>query len=182
LLGLIDDLIQVSDIEAGRVELRIEPVALTPFLDERATEIRSLAAHKSQTVELDARAAPAIIYADEGRLRTVLRNLLSNAVKFTPPAGTVRIEARHDRNDVRIDVVDTGVGIDPADRERVFERFQRNAPPDIPGTGLGLSIARDYTRLHGGDLIVESTPGTGSRFSVLLPGAAASSTWREPDH
>ena len=181
LLGLIDDLIQVSDIEAGRVELRIEPVALTPFLDERALEIRSLAVLKSQTLELDARAAPAIIYADEGRLRTVLRNLLSNAVKFTPPQGTIRIEARNDRADVRIDVVDTGVGIEPAELERVFERFHRNSAPDVPGTGLGLSIARDYSRLHGGDITVESAPGTGSRFSVLLPGAAASSTWREPD-
>ena len=181
LLGLIDDLIQVSDIEAGRVELRIEPVALAPFLDERAMEIRSLAARKSQTVELAANGAPAIIYADEGRLRTVLRNLLSNAVKFTPAEGTIRIEASNDRTDVRIDVIDTGVGIEPADLDRVFERFQRNAAPDVPGTGLGLSIARDYSRLHGGDLIVESTPGAGSRFSVLLPGAAASSTWREPD-
>ena len=86
LLGLIDNLIEVSDIEAGRVELRIEPVALTPFLQERATEIRTFAGHKQQSVELESGRAPAIIYADEGRLRTVLRNLLSNAVKFTPAA------------------------------------------------------------------------------------------------
>ena len=93
LLGLIDNLIEVSDIEAGRVELRIEPVALTPFLQERATEIRSFAGHKQQSVELESGRGPAIIYADEGRLRTVLRNLLSNAVKFTPAHGTIRIEA-----------------------------------------------------------------------------------------
>jgi signal transduction histidine kinase len=180
LLELIDDLIQVSDIEAGRIELRIEPLALAPFLEERATEIRSLAAHKRQNVELEAPTAPTIIYADEGRLRTVVRNLLSNAVKFTPPDGSIRIEAAGAGTDVRIDVVDTGVGIEPADLERVFERFQRGGPIDLPGTGLGLAIAREYSRLHGGDLVVESTPGEGSRFSVLLPGAAASSTWRDP--
>ena len=181
LLSLIDDLIQVSDIEAGRVELRIEPVALMPFLEERATEIRSLAAHKRQTVGLDAGTAPAIIYADEGRLRTVLRNLLTNAVKFTPAEGTLRIEASNNGNDVRIDVVDSGVGIEQGDQERVFERFQRLSAAHVPGTGLGLAIAREYSRLHGGDLTIESTPGAGSRFSVMLPGAAASSTWRAPE-
>jgi signal transduction histidine kinase len=180
LLGLIDDLIEVSDIEAGRVELRIEPVALTPFLEERAAEIRSLATRKDQTVELDSGSAPAIIYADEGRLRTVLRNLLSNAVRFTPAEGSIRIAAAGDGDGVRIDVTDTGVGIETADQERIFERFQRAAPRDVPGTGLGLALAREYSRLHGGDITVESTPGAGSRFSVVLPGVAAPTTWREP--
>ena len=180
LLGLIDDLIEVSDIEAGRAELRIEPVALTPFLEERATEIRSLATLKNQTVQLDPGTAPAIIYADEGRLRTVLRNLLSNAVRYTPADGSIRIAASGNGDGVRIDVVDTGVGIEAADHERVFERFQRDAPPDVPGTGLGLAIAREYSRLHGGDITLESTPGAGSRFSVVLPRVAASTTWREP--
>jgi signal transduction histidine kinase len=180
LLGLIDDLIEVSDIEAGRVALRIEPVALTPFLEERVTEIRSIATQKNQTVELDAASAPAIIYADEGRLRTVLRNLLSNALRYTPAEGAIRIAASSEGNGVRIDVIDTGVGIEPADHERVFERFQRGAPPDVPGTGLGLALAREYSRLHGGDIRLASTPGAGSRFSVVLPGAAASTTWREP--
>jgi signal transduction histidine kinase len=180
LLGLIDDLIEVSDIEAGRVMLRIEPVALTPFLEERVTEIRSLATQKHQTVELDAGTAPAIIYADEGRLRTVLRNLLGNALQYTPAEGSIRIAASGEGDGVRIDVIDTGVGIEPADHERVFERFQRGAPPDVPGTGLGLALAREYSRLHGGDITLASTPGAGSRFSVVLPGAAASTTWREP--
>jgi signal transduction histidine kinase len=178
LLVLIDDLIEVSDIEAGRIELRIEPVALIPFLEEREIEIRALAVHKRQTVELEANGAPTIIYADEGRLRTILRNLLSNAVRFTPLAGSIRIEASASGSDVRIDVVDTGVGIEPADQEHIFERFHRGRTADDPGTGLGLAIAREYSRLHGGDITVDSMPGAGSRFSVVLPGAAASSTWR----
>jgi signal transduction histidine kinase len=180
LLSLIDDLIEVSDIEAGRVELRIEPVALTPFLQERATEIRTFAGHKQQSVELESGRGPAIIYADEGRLRTVLRNLLSNAVKFTPAHGIIRIEAAGLEDDVRIDVADTGIGIAAADQAQIFERFHRASAPDVPGTGLGLAIAREYVLLHGGDLTVESTPGTGSRFSVWLPGAGASRTWRHP--
>ena len=180
LQGLIDNLIEVSDIEAGRVELRIEPVALMPFLQERATEIRTFAGHKQQSIELESGRGPAIIYADEGRLRTVLRNLLSNAVKFTPARGTIRIEAAGLEDDIRIDVADTGIGIPPADQARIFERFHRASAPDVPGTGLGLAIAREYVLLHGGDLTVESTPGTGSRFSVWLPGAGTSRTWRHP--
>jgi signal transduction histidine kinase len=101
-------------------------------------------------------------------------------VRYTPAEGSIRIAAAGVGDDVRIDVVDTGVGIEPADQERVFERFQRGAPPDVPGTGLGLALAREYTRLHGGDLTLESTPGAGSRFSVVLPGAATSTSWREP--
>ncbi len=180
LLGLIDNLIEVSDIEAGRVALRIEPVALTPFLQERATEIRTFAGHKQLSIELESGLGPAIIYADEGRLRTVLRNLLSNAVKFTPAHGIIRIEASGLEDDVRIDVADTGIGISPAEQMRIFERFHRASAPDVPGTGLGLAIAREYVLLHGGDLTVESTPGTGSRFSIWLPGAGASRTWRKP--
>jgi signal transduction histidine kinase len=110
----------------------------------------------------------------------VLRNLLSNAVKFTPAHGTIRIEAAGLEDDVRIDVADTGIGISPADQAQIFERFHRASAPDVPGTGLGLAIAREYVLLHGGDLTVESTPGTGSRFSVWLPGAGASRTWRHP--
>jgi signal transduction histidine kinase len=102
-------------------------------------------------------------------------------VRYTPADGSIRIAASGNGDGVRIDVVDTGVGIQPADHERVFERFQRDAPPDVPGTGLGLAIAREYSRLHGGDITLESTPGAGSRFSVVLPGVAASTAWREPE-
>jgi signal transduction histidine kinase len=174
LLGLIDDLIDVSQIEAGKVELRIDPIALRAFLEDLAGEIRPLAERNLLTLELAFADGPAVVYADEARLRGILANLLTNAVKFTPQGGTIRIEVgAQDEDTLRIDVVDTGIGIAPAEQERVFEKFHRTAAPDVPGTGLGLAIAREYSRLHGGDLRVESTPGVGSRFSLLLPHAAA---------
>jgi signal transduction histidine kinase len=144
------------------------------------SEHRLVLVRMQQSVEVEGGRVPAIIYADEELLRTVLRNLLSNAVKFTPAHGTIRIEAAGIEDDVRIDVADTGIGISPDDQARIFERFHRASAPDVPGPGLGLAIAREYVLLHGGDLTVESTPGIGSRFSVWLPGAGASRTWRDP--
>jgi signal transduction histidine kinase len=169
LLGLIDDLIDVSQLEAGKVELRIDPIALRAFLADLAAEMRPLATRGRLSLEVAYADGPAVVYADEMRLRAILANLLSNAVKFTPPGGTIRIEVGADEDGLRIDVVDTGIGIEPSEQERVFEKFHRSAPPDVPGTGLGLAIAREYSRLHGGDLLVESTPGVGSRFSLRLP-------------
>ena len=170
LLGIIDDLIDVSQIEAGKVELQVVPIPLRGFLEDLAAEIRPLASRNRLTLDVAAGSAPAIIHADDVRLRAILANLLSNAVKFTPPGGAIRIEAGPaDEDGLRIDVVDTGVGIPPEEQERVFEKFHRTAAPDIPGTGLGLAIAREYARLHGGDLHVSSIPGEGSRFSLRLP-------------
>ncbi len=170
LLGLIDDLIDVAQVEAGTVDLDVGPIALHALLEGVAAEMRPLAARNRLTLDVDAAAGPDVIDADEGRLRAILANLLGNAVKFTPAGGSIRVEvAPPDGAWVRIDVVDTGVGIAPDQHERVFEKFHRTASPEIPGTGLGLAIAREYARLHGGELSVESTPGVGSRFSLRLP-------------
>ena len=170
LLGLIDDLIDVSRIEAGDVELRIVPVPLSAFLEDVAAEVRPMSVQKQLALEVSIGDPPPIVYVDETRVRAILANLLSNAIKFTPPGGSIRIEAEGvDEYGLRIDVVDTGVGIAPEEQERVFEKFQRTAAPDLPGTGLGLAIAREYSRLHGGELTLESTPGAGSRFSLRLP-------------
>jgi signal transduction histidine kinase len=170
LLGLIDDLIDVSRIEAGHVELRIVPVPLTALLEDVAAEVRPMSVQKQLALEVSIGDPPPIVYVDETRVRAILANLLSNAIKFTPSGGSIRIEAEGvDAYGLRIDVVDTGVGIAPEEQERVFEKFQRTAAPDLPGTGLGLAIAREYSRLHGGELTLESTPGAGSRFSLRLP-------------
>ncbi|HSK52748.1 MAG TPA: GAF domain-containing sensor histidine kinase [Clostridia bacterium] len=173
LLGLIDDLIDVSGLESAGVQLRVEPVPLVRFLAALADEVRPLAERRGLSLELSIADAPDVVHADAARLRAIVGNLLSNAVKFTLPRGSIVIEAaRLPDGGVRIDVVDTGIGIAAAEQERVFERFHRAAAPDVPGTGLGLAIAREYARLHGGEVSVESSPGAGSRFSLRLPAPA----------
>ena len=174
LLGLIDDLIDISKIEAGRIELRPRHVDLGRLLRDAVDEIRPLAGEKGIALRVQANPLPTSIRADPARLHEIVLNLLSNAVKFTPAGGIVRVEAcREGTNDVEgfvaIAVVDSGIGIAPDDQERIFEKFQRAAGPAYPGTGLGLSIAREFARLHGGTLAVESTSGMGSRFVLRLP-------------
>jgi len=170
LLGLIDDLIDVSRIEADDVDLRIGPIELGAFLGRVVAETRPRADHKALRLSLDLGDAPAVITADSVRLDAILANLLSNAIKFTPRGGTIHVEARRaDAANVRIDVVDSGIGIAPDELDKVFEKFYRLAPPEVPGTGLGLAIARHYAHLHGGDLTVASTEGAGSRFMLRLP-------------
>jgi signal transduction histidine kinase len=175
LLDLIDDLIDISRVEAGRIELVIVPLDLTGALREAVEEIRPLAGEKGIALSLERSSLPRTIRADPARIHEILLNLLSNAVKFTPAGGTVRViaeaeePATSDEPTVRIDVIDSGMGVAPSDRERIFEKFQRVAGPAYPGTGLGLAIARAFATLHGGSLTVESTLGIGSRFSLRLP-------------
>jgi len=181
LLELIDDLIDIASIEAGRVQLNIEPVSLPELIADCLATIRPLAESREIGVSLDSAAAaadpPGIrLEADRGRLREIVLNLLSNAVKFTPPGGRVTVEQAWDAAadgppTARIVVRDTGPGIAAADLERIFEKFTRIADPAIPGTGLGLAISRELARLHGGDVTVESRPGEGSAFTVRIPTA-----------
>jgi signal transduction histidine kinase len=191
LLELIDELIDIASIEAGRMQLLITPVVLADVVRDAAETIRPLAGEKGIALEVaDPPTAPGAdpirVAADRGRLREILLNLLSNAVKFTPSGGSVRVSLAgqptsdgaggHRRRGTSgqgatatISVRDSGVGIAPGDQERIFEKFVRIAGPDIPGTGLGLPISRELARLHGGDLTVTSTPGVGSTFTVRIP-------------
>ena len=111
------------------------------------------------------------IEADRRKLRQVIFNLLANAVRFTPSGGSVAVRARRDGEWVEIAVADTGVGIDPADHERIFQEFEQagSAEDQRGGTGLGLPLARRLVELHGGRIVLESSPGTGSTFTVVLP-------------
>jgi signal transduction histidine kinase len=102
----------------------------------------------------------------------VVENLVGNALKFTDRGGTVKVEVSPDLDEVRVVVEDDGVGMEPDDASRIFDRFYR-AREDRPGSGLGLCIARDLVRLHGGDVLVKSAPGKGSTFAVVLPRRAA---------
>jgi signal transduction histidine kinase len=176
LLKLIDDLIDIAAIGADRLELQIEAIDSTAALTRVVDEIRPLAGKKGIDLKLDAPSHEMIVQADPERFRDMALNLLSNAVKFTPSGGSIRIRASEqagvdtdDRPMATFEVIDSGVGIPAEDRERIFEKFERLAGPEVSGTGLGLAISRELARLHDGSLTVDSTLGLGSRFILRLP-------------
>jgi signal transduction histidine kinase len=174
LLALINDILDLSKIEAGKLSLAFAQVPLASVCRDGLQAVAPLAARKEIRLHQELPARPPTISADETRLRQMLINLLSNAVKFTPPGGQVGLQlARHgDRGDVRLTVWDTGPGIASADTERVFTPFlQLDAGLNRKheGTGLGLALVRRLAELHGGRVHLESTPAAGSRFSVVLP-------------
>jgi len=172
LLGLINDVLDLAKVEAGRLELVRESVDLEAVVGEALAGLRPLADRKS--LHLEAHVQPAVADADRGRVRQILYNLLSNAIKFTPDGGTVTVEASSSGADVRLTVADTGVGIGLEDQTAIFEEFRQvgDQAGRQAGTGLGLALTRRLVEAHGGTISVESTPGVGSRFSVTLPGAS----------
>jgi signal transduction histidine kinase len=175
LLELIDDLIDISRIESNRLKLEIRPVSINLLLTAVVEELRALAGAKGIGLTFQAPVEDVVVEGDEVRLHEVFVNLLSNAVKFTSPDGTVQVAVdvqpspEPPGRQVRIDVVDTGIGIPVEEYERIFEKFHQIAGLEYQGTGLGLAISRQLVARHGGTLTVESTVGLGSRFSVVLP-------------
>jgi len=173
LLALINDLLEMSKIEAGRIDLRDERILLAAAIENAVTMIDIQAKAKSITVRMSVAQDDLLIDVDAKALRQILLNLLSNAVKFTPEGGKVGIMAGiGEGGEVVIRVSDTGIGI-PADAlERVFtpfERVHRDAMRDIEGTGLGLSITRGLVSLHGGTISIASRVGEGTVVTVTLP-------------
>jgi signal transduction histidine kinase/CheY-like chemotaxis protein/PAS domain-containing protein len=164
-MELIDNLLDLSRIQAGRLEVRMQPVDVQPILAEVLAQLGPVALEAGVTLDA-APLSPSTprILADPVRLRQVLVNLVGNAVKFTPRHGNVVVEVQGGEQDVCVAVSDTGVGIDPADLQRLFEPFERAQNAQAPGTGLGLAISRAIMELHGGRLEAESWPGVGSRF------------------
>jgi signal transduction histidine kinase len=176
LLGLINDVLNLSRIEAGRVEFAAEPLSIDDVLGGIAPMIEPQITAKGLTHEVRVAPGTAPVRGDREKVTQVLLNLLSNAVKFTPSGGRVSVEAEPGRpaRTVAIHVIDTGVGI-PADKlEAIFEPFvqvRSGRTRGIEGAGLGLAISRDLARGMGGDLTVQSTAGAGSRFTLTLPQA-----------
>ncbi|HKG57637.1 MAG TPA: response regulator [Candidatus Limnocylindrales bacterium] len=170
LLTLINDVLDLAKVEAGRLDLRLEPFDLASAVGESINGLRPLAERKH--IRLDAAPVELQLVADRGRFRQILYNLLSNAIKYTPDGGTVRVEAAATDGNVRVSVVDTGVGIAPGDQAAVFEEFRQVGDPSErqPGTGLGLALTKRLAEAHGGRVELESARGTGSRFTVVLPG------------
>ena len=169
--GLIDGLLDLARIEAGKLRLDIAPLAMPEFLDDLARMVAPQAAAKGLRFELErVGALPAFVRADARRLRQILINLLGNAVRFTE-RGSVRLAVDFSREVTRFQVTDTGIGIAPQDLERIFLPFERGSGgrrSGEPGTGLGLTITHLLTQLMGGDLSVQSRVGQGSSFSVRL--------------
>ncbi|MCL5291854.1 MAG: response regulator [Actinobacteria bacterium] len=172
LVGLINDLLDLSRIESGRVQLRKDPVNLDEAIDDVLVTSRTLAEEKKQVITLVKPESLPIVIGDSDRITQVLMNLLSNAIKYTPEEGTIGITAVADKRFVKISVSDTGIGISPIDQVKLFEKFYRvdnSLTREVGGTGLGLSIVKTLVRMHGGDIWVESEAGKGSTFTFTLP-------------
>jgi signal transduction histidine kinase len=172
LLGLINDILDLSKIEAGRMELDVDTFSLVEALQNGVTMVRERAARHGIALALDVAPGVDLIEADPRKVKQVLFNLLSNAVKFTPDGGRVDVTAAHANGDIVVAVRDTGIGISPEDQGRIFEEFQqarRQTERSREGTGLGLSLAKRFVELHGGRIWVESEPGKGSTFTFTLP-------------
>ena len=172
LLGLINDILDLSKIEAGRMELDVDTFSLVEALQNGVTMVRERAARHGIALSLDVAAGVDLVEADPRKVKQVLFNLLSNAVKFTPDGGRVDVSAARANGDIVVNVRDTGIGISPEDQERIFEEFQqarRQTERSREGTGLGLSLAKRFVELHGGKIWVESLPGKGSTFTFTLP-------------
>ena len=175
LLELINDILDLSKIEAGRLELHLEAFPLAVPAAEVLTSIRPLAASKRIGIDSDLDTT-LILNADRVRFKEILYNLLSNAIKFTPPGGRVWVESSTAGGSIRLLVGDTGIGIAPADQQEIFESFRQASATTKgvrEGTGLGLAITKRLVEQHGGKIWVESELGKGSTFHIELPLAGA---------
>jgi signal transduction histidine kinase len=171
LLALINDVLDLSKVEAGQVELEVAPFSLRDALERGVVMVRERATKDGVRVALTADPEVDVVEGDERRVRQVIYNLLSNAVKFTPPGGAVDVSAAKVNGEVRVSVTDTGPGIALADHDRIFEEFQQTEAgvAQREGTGLGLALSKRLIELHGGRIWVDSELEKGSTFVFTLP-------------
>ena len=171
LLGLINDILDLSKVEAGQMEVRLQTLAVPEVVDQVVRIIEPLVAKKFIKLETDVAAAGEVV-ADPAKLKQMILNLVSNAIKFTPDGGTVTISARRKASAMDISVKDTGIGISDADQEYIFKEFHQvdHGPGrKHEGTGLGLALTKRFALLHGGDVTVQSRINQGSVFTLSLP-------------
>jgi signal transduction histidine kinase len=171
LLSLINDVLDLSKVEAGQIELEVNAFSLREALERGVVMVRERAAKGGLSLAVEPAPDVDVVEGDERRVRQIVFNLLSNAVKFTPEGGSVVVATARHGGEVHVSVTDTGPGIAPEDRERIFEEFQQTevGVEQHEGTGLGLALSRRLVELHGGRIWVESEPGRGSRFVFTLP-------------
>jgi signal transduction histidine kinase len=178
LLGLINQVLDLSKIEAGKLELNPQTVQLTPLIDEVIGTARELAQQNKNRLVVKVQENLGVLTVDPMRLRQILLNVLSNACKFTME-GEVKLQARRvadGRDWIELSVSDTGIGMTPEQQAKLFEEFSQadsSTARRYGGTGLGLAITRKLVRMMGGDVTVKSEPGKGSVFTVRLPSDAA---------
>jgi len=172
LLSLINDILDLSKIEAGHMDLDLAAFSVPMAIDNALVLVRERALRHQ--LQLRVQIAPEVsdIVADERKFKQILINLLTNAVKFSYPGGWVEVVAQHDTNGVMVTVKDSGMGVAAEDQAAIFEQFRQlksDGSAKFEGTGLGLSLAKRLVELHGGRIWVESEPGKGAAFSFTLP-------------
>ncbi len=179
LLSLINDILDISKIEAGKMEIKRETFDMRGEIVEAGRLVASLTATRHQHLTLDAPESPAWVSADRQRVRQILLNLLSNAIKFTPDHGTITVRCAFDVSTtnspfVQVDVCDTGIGIKPEDHHIIFQKFRQvdsSFARKYEGTGLGLALTKQLVELNGGEISFRSTYGAGSTFTFTVPQA-----------
>jgi len=176
LLSLISDILDLSKVEAGKMELELSRFTLSDVLNTAMIMLKEKAMKHMIGMNLEIQPDADIeIEADERKLKQIMFNLLSNAVKFTPEGGSVTVYARNlklDGDFIEISVEDTGIGIRPEDMDKLFQEFSQIESPyekNFEGTGLGLALIKKFVKLHGGRIWVESEFGKGSKFSFVIP-------------
>jgi signal transduction histidine kinase len=172
LLSLINDILDLAKIEAGRMELELGHFDLGAALDSAITLVKERAARHELALESEFSSGLGSMVGDERKFKQIVVNLLSNAIKFTPESGTVRLSAESRDGKVVVAVSDTGIGIADDDREVIFEEFRQlggGYERVVEGTGLGLSLTRRFVEMHGGQIDVTSEMGKGSTFTFWLP-------------
>ncbi|MBN2085785.1 MAG: GAF domain-containing protein [Anaerolineales bacterium] len=179
---LVSDLLDISRMESGQIRLNLDVVEIPGILEEAAESLRQRSRKEEKPMEIVLEVEPGLssIQADRGRMMEILHNLADNAFQYTPAGGKITLRAFPRADGIQIDISDSGIGIAPAEQERIFERFYRGENPTVmatSGTGLGLPITRRLVDMHGGSIAVESdgTPGKGSTFHVMLPRDAVQS-------
>lgn len=174
LASLINDLLDLSKIESGKMKMDLMPINLKPIIERCLGVLKKTIGEKSISVGIDIPSDLPKVRGDDKRLAQVVLNLLDNAVKYTPNGGSVKIKAARVDTDIKVDICDTGAGIPEEDLPRIFERFYRvdkSHSRELGGTGLGLSIVKHIVLAHQGQVYVESFPGRGSTFSFTIPQA-----------
>ncbi|MBI3452431.1 MAG: PAS-domain containing protein [Rhodospirillales bacterium] len=171
LLTIINDILDLASIEAGRMELARRPIAPHALLADVASVMRDMARSQNLRLDIDVAADMQPIEGDERRVKQALCNLVSNAIKFTPAGGSITLSARIENGRAVIAVADTGVGIAVEDQERVFKEFERGRPGEgqRTGPGLGLALVKRIVELHGGSVTIESAPNRGTIVTCALP-------------